>query len=113
MHTFIHTYVSANVHTYMHVYMQTSSANPHMYLLTSLPAYVYTCLLELIGLLFCWWSSSTFIVLTLLHGVGSFADLQKPQVELDGKPCAAVGQSGLMALYDSLLTQVQSCSFCI
>ncbi|KAI5081096.1 hypothetical protein GOP47_0004279 [Adiantum capillus-veneris] len=36
----------------------------------------------------------------------SFADLQKPQVELDGKPCAAVGQSGLMALYDSLLTQL-------
>ncbi|KAH7292266.1 hypothetical protein KP509_29G060000 [Ceratopteris richardii] len=36
----------------------------------------------------------------------SFADLQKPQMELDGKPCAAVGQSGLMALYDSLLTQL-------
>lgn len=36
----------------------------------------------------------------------SFADLQKPQAELDGKPCAAVGQSGLMALYDSLLTQL-------
>jgi hypothetical protein len=25
---------------------------------------------------------------------------------LDGKPCAAVGQSGLMALYDSLFSQV-------
>lgn len=37
---------------------------------------------------------------------GSFVDLQKPMRELDGKPCAAVGQSGLMALYDSLFTQV-------
>jgi delta-1-pyrroline-5-carboxylate synthetase len=36
----------------------------------------------------------------------SFMDLEKPQIELDGKPCAAVGQSGLMALYDSLFTQV-------
>eukprot|EP00253_Pinus_taeda_P000983 PITA_00983 len=36
----------------------------------------------------------------------SFADLQKPQLELDGKPCAAVGQSGLMALYDSLFSQL-------
>jgi delta-1-pyrroline-5-carboxylate synthetase len=36
----------------------------------------------------------------------SFADLQKPQIELDGKPCAAVGQSGLMALYDSLFSQL-------
>ncbi|KAJ4970921.1 hypothetical protein NE237_004020 [Protea cynaroides] len=36
----------------------------------------------------------------------SFADLQKPQVELDGKACAAVGQSGLMALYDVLFTQL-------
>ncbi|KAJ7526505.1 hypothetical protein O6H91_16G009400 [Diphasiastrum complanatum] len=35
----------------------------------------------------------------------SFLDLQKPQIELDGKPCAAVGQSGLMALYDSLFSQ--------
>jgi glutamate 5-kinase len=40
----------------------------------------------------------------------SFVDLAKPQVELDGKPCAAVGQSGLMALYDSLFSQV--CIFC-
>ncbi|MQL86774.1 hypothetical protein Taro_019295, partial [Colocasia esculenta] len=37
----------------------------------------------------------------------SFADLQKPQVELDGKACAAVGQSGLMALYDALFSQVK------
>uniref|UniRef100_A0A5B7B7M7 Delta-1-pyrroline-5-carboxylate synthase n=1 Tax=Davidia involucrata TaxID=16924 RepID=A0A5B7B7M7_DAVIN len=34
----------------------------------------------------------------------SFADLQKPQVELDGKACAAVGQNGLMALYDTLFS---------
>ncbi|KAL8119628.1 hypothetical protein AgCh_016946 [Apium graveolens] len=36
----------------------------------------------------------------------SFADLQKPQVELDGKACAAVGQNGLMALYDTLYSQL-------
>ncbi|KAG9453091.1 hypothetical protein H6P81_005995 [Aristolochia fimbriata] len=36
----------------------------------------------------------------------SFADLQKPQLELDGKACAAVGQSGLMALYDTLFSQL-------
>ncbi|KAJ1422266.1 Glutamate/acetylglutamate kinase [Sesbania bispinosa] len=36
----------------------------------------------------------------------SFADLQKPQVELDGKACAAVGQSSLMALYDTLFSQL-------
>ncbi|KAG0518356.1 hypothetical protein BDA96_09G168500 [Sorghum bicolor] len=36
----------------------------------------------------------------------SFADLQLPQMELDGKACAAVGQSGLMALYDMLFTQL-------
>ncbi|KAL3622852.1 Delta-1-pyrroline-5-carboxylate synthase [Castilleja foliolosa] len=36
----------------------------------------------------------------------SFADLQKPQVEIDGKACAAVGQNGLMALYDSLFSQI-------
>ncbi|KAD5317483.1 hypothetical protein E3N88_17429 [Mikania micrantha] len=36
----------------------------------------------------------------------SFADLQKPQVELDGKACAAVGQNGLMALYDILFSQL-------
>eukprot|EP01018_Ginkgo_biloba_P034535 Gb_39696 [translate_table: standard] len=40
----------------------------------------------------------------------SFADLQKPQVELDGKPCAAVGQSGLMALYDTLFSQLDVAS---
>lgn len=38
----------------------------------------------------------------------SFADLQKPQVELDGKACAAVGQNGLMALYDTLFSQVNT-----
>ncbi|KAM0026561.1 putative glutamate-5-semialdehyde dehydrogenase, Glutamate 5-kinase [Helianthus debilis subsp. tardiflorus] len=36
----------------------------------------------------------------------SFADLQKPQGELDGKACAAVGQNGLMALYDTLFSQL-------
>ncbi|KAF1881869.1 hypothetical protein Lal_00038511 [Lupinus albus] len=36
----------------------------------------------------------------------SFADLQKPQVELDGKACAAVGQSSLMALYDTVFSQL-------
>ncbi|XP_010324853.1 delta-1-pyrroline-5-carboxylate synthase isoform X1 [Solanum lycopersicum] len=36
----------------------------------------------------------------------SFLDLQKPQTELDGKACAAVGQNGLMALYDSLFSQL-------
>ncbi|XP_073148911.1 delta-1-pyrroline-5-carboxylate synthase-like isoform X2 [Henckelia pumila] len=36
----------------------------------------------------------------------SFADLQKPQLEIDGKACAAVGQNGLMALYDSLFSQL-------
>ncbi|KAH8960008.1 hypothetical protein BDL97_06G107600 [Sphagnum fallax] len=40
----------------------------------------------------------------------SFMDLEKPQIELDGKPCAAVGQSGLMALYDSLFTQLDVAS---
>ncbi|XP_019192052.1 PREDICTED: delta-1-pyrroline-5-carboxylate synthase-like [Ipomoea nil] len=40
----------------------------------------------------------------LIHS--SFADLQKPQRELDGKACAAVGQNGLMALYDSLFSQL-------
>ncbi|CAH9105354.1 unnamed protein product [Cuscuta epithymum] len=40
----------------------------------------------------------------LVHS--SFADLQKPQVELDGKACASVGQNGLMALYDSLFSQL-------
>lgn len=36
----------------------------------------------------------------------SLADLQKTQVELDGKACAAVGQSSLMALYDALFSQL-------
>ncbi|KAF3787131.1 Delta-1-pyrroline-5-carboxylate synthase [Nymphaea thermarum] len=38
-------------------------------------------------------------------GVGR-QHLQKPQHELDGKACAAVGQSGLMALYDTLFSQL-------
>ncbi|KAM7270031.1 hypothetical protein ACFE04_029245 [Oxalis oulophora] len=36
----------------------------------------------------------------------SFADLQKPQVDLDGKACAAVGQNSLLALYDQLFSQL-------
>ncbi|CAM8973241.1 unnamed protein product [Rhodiola kirilowii] len=36
----------------------------------------------------------------------SLADLQKPQNEIDGKACAAVGQSSLMALYDALFSQL-------
>ncbi|XP_004491997.1 delta-1-pyrroline-5-carboxylate synthase-like isoform X2 [Cicer arietinum] len=36
----------------------------------------------------------------------SFSDLQKPQDELDGKACAAVGQSSLMALYDIMFSQL-------
>lgn len=36
----------------------------------------------------------------------SFADLQKPQHELDGKACAAVGQSSLMAYYETMFDQV-------
>ena len=36
----------------------------------------------------------------------SFADLQNPQMDFDGKACAAVGQSGLMAIYDTLFSQV-------
>jgi hypothetical protein len=46
------------------------------------------------------------IYLGLAFDCYSFADLQKPQVELDGKACAAVGQSSLMALYDTLFSQV-------
>ena len=37
----------------------------------------------------------------------SFADLQNPQLDMDGKACAAVGQSGLMAIYDTLFSQVR------
>lgn len=36
----------------------------------------------------------------------SFTDLQKPQIELDGKASCSVGQGGLMALYDALFSQV-------
>ncbi|KAI3800874.1 hypothetical protein L1987_28973 [Smallanthus sonchifolius] len=40
-----------------------------------------------------------------------FANLQKPQVELDGKACGAIGQNGLMALYDTLFSQVSVSQF--
>ncbi|PPE00106.1 hypothetical protein GOBAR_DD02896 [Gossypium barbadense] len=36
----------------------------------------------------------------------SLAELQNAQFELDGKACAAVGQSSLMALYDTLFSQL-------
>ncbi|XP_052158087.1 delta-1-pyrroline-5-carboxylate synthase 2 [Oryza glaberrima] len=36
----------------------------------------------------------------------SFADLQNPQMDMDGKACAAVGQSVLMAIYDTLFSQL-------
>ncbi|KAE8099327.1 hypothetical protein FH972_017318 [Carpinus fangiana] len=36
----------------------------------------------------------------------SFSDLQNPQYEFDGKACAAVGQSSLMALYDTMFSQL-------
>ena len=34
--------------------------------------------------------------------------MQKPEEEFSGRACAAVGQNGLMALYDTLLSQVKS-----
>lgn len=38
----------------------------------------------------------------------SFADhLEKPDLQLDGKACAAVGQSGLITLYDTLFSLVR------
>ncbi|AQK99423.1 Delta 1-pyrroline-5-carboxylate synthetase isoform 1 [Zea mays] len=40
----------------------------------------------------------------LIHS--SFADLQNPQMNFDGKACAAVGQSVLMAIYDTLFSQL-------
>ncbi|KAE8728868.1 Delta-1-pyrroline-5-carboxylate synthase [Hibiscus syriacus] len=36
----------------------------------------------------------------------SLADLENAEFELDGKACAAVGQSSLMALYDTLFSQL-------
>ncbi|KAL7585698.1 hypothetical protein Lser_V15G44168 [Lactuca serriola] len=35
-----------------------------------------------------------------------FGEVEKPHVEIDGKACAAVGQNGLMALYDTLFSQL-------
>ncbi|GKD11758.1 delta-1-pyrroline-5-carboxylate synthase-like protein, partial [Tanacetum coccineum] len=35
----------------------------------------------------------------------SSANLEKPQVKIDRKACAAVGQIGLMALYDTLFSK--------
>lgn len=49
--------------------------------------------------------SQTVILLTILLTC-SFADLQNPQMNFDGKACAAVGQSVLMAIYDTLFSQV-------
>lgn len=43
----------------------------------------------------------------------SFSDLQKPQGDLDGKACAAVGQSSLMALYDTMFSQVEPKLSCL
>lgn len=40
----------------------------------------------------------------------SLIDLQKPHVELDNKPCAAIGQSGLMSLYETLFGQLDVAS---
>ncbi|KAK9189414.1 hypothetical protein WN943_018010 [Citrus x changshan-huyou] len=36
----------------------------------------------------------------------SFADLQKSQIELDGKACAAVGQNSIITLYDTLCSEL-------
>ncbi|XP_048319471.2 delta-1-pyrroline-5-carboxylate synthase [Ziziphus jujuba] len=36
----------------------------------------------------------------------SFSDLRSPNPEFDGKACAAVGQSSLMALYDAMFSQL-------
>ncbi|EPS66523.1 delta-1-pyrroline-5-carboxylate synthase, partial [Genlisea aurea] len=36
----------------------------------------------------------------------SLIDLQKHNLELDGKACAALGQNGLMALYDTLFSKL-------
>ncbi|KAK7844777.1 delta-1-pyrroline-5-carboxylate synthase [Quercus suber] len=38
----------------------------------------------------------------------SFADLQNPHNDFDGKACGAVGQSSLMALYDTMFSQVKN-----
>ncbi|KAJ0452815.1 putative glutamate-5-semialdehyde dehydrogenase, Glutamate 5-kinase [Helianthus annuus] len=45
-------------------------------------------------------------IMLLEETIHNFVDHQKPQAELDGKACAAVRQNGLMALYDTLFSQV-------
>jgi len=47
-----------------------------------------------------------FFFFFFVNGFCSFADLQKPQTELDGKACAGVGQSSLMAYYETMFDQV-------
>ncbi|WOG95955.1 hypothetical protein DCAR_0415285 [Daucus carota subsp. sativus] len=46
-------------------------------------------------------------IFRITSGLCIFANLQKPQVELDGKACAAAGQNSLMALYDLDVTSSQ------
>lgn len=48
----------------------------------------------------------THLLVDSLYSSSSFDDLQRPQGEIDGKSCAAVGQNSLMALYDTLFNQV-------
>lgn len=52
-----------------------------------------------------------FFFFFFVNGFCSFADLQKPQTELDGKACAGVGQSSLMAYYETMFDQVMRCFF--
>ncbi|CAI9276110.1 unnamed protein product [Lactuca saligna] len=48
-----------------------------------------------------WCQFDKWLSLSFCKDLG-FADLQKPQAELDGRVCAAVRQNGLMELYDTL-----------
>jgi len=62
-----------------------------------------------VWLTFSWQFVSVFChkyILLMILLACSFADLQNPQMNFDGKACAAVGQSGLMAIYDTLFSQV-------
>ena len=52
------------------------------------------------------WTINYFCNFLNSKNVCSFSDLQNPQYEFDGKACAAVGQSSLMALYDTMFSQV-------